>query len=576
MGLKLMIALLASGLMMCSVHAQQPYPGRLKWCAEARFGMFIHWGPVSLKGTEISWSRANTNPECPNNGPIPAAEYDSLYKRFDPVQFDAKEWVRTAKAAGMKYMVLTAKHGDGFLLWDSKVSDYNIMHTPFKRDVCGELAKAAHEAGMRIGWYFSPMDWKDPDCRTANNGEFVKRMRSEIQELLTNYGKIDLLWFDYDGRPVPWDQQATYAMVKKLQPNIVINNRFDLGAGVDAGSASSIGPNADYCTPEQWIGGYDDRHPWESCMTISRKGQWAWGGSDDGVKPLNSCLEMLIGCAGGDGNVLLNVGPMPTGQIAAGQVGRLKEIGAWLARYGESIRGTRGGPYKPGEYGTSTRKGNTIYLHIRHWDENFLKLPPLPAKVARSWLLTGGKVTVSSTIGGLRVMVPAKDRREEDTIVALELNRPAIGIPAVAVPVAPSLATGAKATASNVHHGSPEYGPDKAIDGREDTRWATDSGIHQAWLELDLGKPKSFDRVVILQALPELKRIRKFAIEYWAAGQWKTCYRGTNLGARLNAAFPKVTAQRVRLNILEATDGPTISEFRVFAPSTPESPQPET
>ena len=166
--------------------------------------MFIHWGPVSLKETEISWSRANSNRKCPNAGPVPVEVYDNLYKKFDPAKFDAKEWVATAKAAGMKYMVLTVKHCDGFLLWDSKVSDYNIMHTPFKRDVAAELAKAAHEAGMRIGWYYSPMDWRDPDCRSEHNDRFVKHMREEIRELLTNYGRIDLLWFDTDGWPSPW------------------------------------------------------------------------------------------------------------------------------------------------------------------------------------------------------------------------------------------------------------------------------------------------------------------------------------------------------------------------------------
>ncbi|HTQ10438.1 MAG TPA: alpha-L-fucosidase [Fimbriimonadaceae bacterium] len=546
--------------------AQQPYNKRLQWWGDARFGMFIHWGPVSLKETEISWSRANTNPKCPNAGPISAEEYDNLYKRFDPVKFDAKEWVRIAKEAGMKYMVLTAKHCDGFLLWDSKVSDYNIMHTPFKRDVCGELAKACHEAGMKIGWYFSPMDWKDPDCRNANNAEFVKRMQGEIRELLTNYGRIDVMWFDCDGGTVPWDQETTYAMVKKLQPNIVIDNRLDLGPTGNAGSPSGVGPHADYFTPEQWIGGYDDQHPWESCMTMSKKGQWSWAGHADGVKPFNSFIDMLAGCAGGDGNVLLDVGPMPNGEIAPEQVASLKEIGAWYAKYGETIHGTRGGPFKPGPWGTSTRKGKTVYLHIRNWDGDSLKLPLLPAKIVRSRMLTGGKVTVTSAADGFNIVVPEKDRKW-DTIIALDLDRPALGIPAVAVPPVPSLTTGAKAIASNVFQNSPEYLPSKAVDGNPDTRWATDSGTHQAWLEVDLGKPATLARAVIVQAFPELKRVRKFNIEYWAGGEWKVCYRGTDLGAKLDVKLPKVTAQKVRLNITEATDGPTIWEFKLFAPT---------
>ena len=196
---------------------------------EARFGMFIHWGPVSLTEKEISWSRANSNPKCPNNGPTPVADYDNLYRRFNPTKFDAKQWVAVAKAAGMKYMILTAKHCDGFLLWDSKVDPYNITRTPFKRDVCAELAKAAQEAGMRIGWYFSPMDWRDPDFRTDRNARFVSRMQSEVRELLTTCGRIDLLWFDWDGHEPLYDQEHTYQIVKDLQPRIVINNRLDLG-----------------------------------------------------------------------------------------------------------------------------------------------------------------------------------------------------------------------------------------------------------------------------------------------------------------------------------------------------------
>ncbi len=144
----------------------RPYPERLQWWADGRFGMFIHWGPVSLKGTEISWSRANTNPKCPNSGVIPADVYDNLYKDFNPTHFDAAAWVQLAKAAGAKYIVLTAKHCDGFLLWHSQASDYNISRTPFGRDVCAELAQAARAEGIRIGWYFSPMDWRDPDFRT--------------------------------------------------------------------------------------------------------------------------------------------------------------------------------------------------------------------------------------------------------------------------------------------------------------------------------------------------------------------------------------------------------------------------
>jgi alpha-L-fucosidase len=540
----------------------RPYPKHIEWWAQARFGVFVHWGPVSLKGTEISWSRANTNPKCPNRGPIPAAVYDTLYRDFNPTRFNAGTWIDTARNAGARYLVLTAKHCDGFLLWHSRASDYTIAATPFKRDVCAELADAAHQRDFRLGWYFSPMDWRDPEFRTDRQPAFLRRMQAELRELLANYGRIDLLWFDWDGHEPLYDPASTYPLVRSLQPALVINNRLDLGPGNS--DRQILSTNADYYTPEQHVGAYDDQRPWESCMTLSARNQWAWGGTNDGVKPFEACLNMLVGCAGGDGNLLLNVGPTPAGEFPRDQVARLQELGAWLTRYGESIYATRGGPFKPGEYGASTRHGNTVYLHIRDWDEDTLKLPALPARVLRHRVLTGGTATVRQTETTLEITVPILERAPIDTIVALDLDRDTLGIPAVDVPGPVPVSTGARATASNVYHSQPEYGPDKATDGRDDTRWATDSGIKSAWLELDLGRPTTFRRVVLKQAYPELDRVRRFAIEYQVGDEWRTCHHGRDLGAKLNARFEPVTARRVRLNIPESTDGPTFWEFQLY------------
>ena len=195
-----------------------------------------------------------------------------------------------------------------------------------------------------------------------------------------------------------------------------------------------LSPNADYYTPEQRVGAYDDQRPWESCMTISRSGQWAWGGAKDGVKPFAACLEMLIRCAGGDGNLLLNVGPMPNGQIAPEQAERLKELGAWLAQYGQSIYGTRGGPFKPGDYGASTRKGKTIFLHLWQWSEGSLKLPPIPAKVVRSRVLTGGKATVRQTEAGLEISLPQATGSRWTPLLRSNWIAPPLSLAAVDVP----------------------------------------------------------------------------------------------------------------------------------------------
>ncbi|MGC8828365.1 MAG: alpha-L-fucosidase [Verrucomicrobiia bacterium] len=540
----------------------RPYPERLKWWSDARFGIFIHYGPVSITGKEISWSRANTNPKCPNKGPIPANEYDNLYKIFNPKNFNAEQWIGLIKASGAKYFVLTAKHCDGFLLWHSKVSDYNISNTPFGRDICGELAKAARANGIRVGWYFSPMDWRDPDFRTERNNLFIKRMQGELQELLSYYGRVDLLWFDWDGGEPLYDQSKTYSLVKQLQPEIIINNRLDLSpTNNDRQILSSY---ADYYTPEQHIGSYDDQTPWESCMTTSLRGQWAWGGFDDGVKSYETCLNMLIRCAGGDGNLLLNIGPMPNGEIDYDQANLLRKIGEWLSVYGESIYGTRGGPFKPAQYGVSTRKGNTIFIHILDWTDDTIVLPPIPGKIVNSYLLGGGNVRVLQHTNKIEITVRKKYRKPIDTIVAIVLDRPAIEIPSINVPEPISLAVYARATASNTYNNDPKYSPDMAVDNNENTRWATDSGTKSAWLEIDLGKPTTFSRVIFKQAYPELKRIRKYNIEYWKNNKWRVCYEGKAAAEIESVRFKPVTAQRVRLNILESTDGPTIKEFKLF------------
>jgi len=402
---------------------------RLRWWREARFGMFIHWGPVSLKGTEISWSRGGERRGIKGKGEVPLEVYDNLYKEFDPVEFNAQEWVAIARSAGMKYMVLTAKHCDGFCLWRSKSDPYNIGNSPFKRDVCGELSDAAHKARMRLGWYYSPMDWRDPDCRAERNDLYVKRMQVHLNELLGGYGRIDLLWFDTDGGPAPWDQTQTYRLVRSLQPGLVINNRLDMGSMEDY-DGQKILPEADYKTPEQHVGAYDNQNPWESCMTLGT--QWSWK-SEDTIKSSGECIRILVQCVTGDGNLLLNVGPMPSGRIEPRQVLVLEEIGGWLKKFGESIYSTRGGPYRNGEWGGSTRKGNAVYLHIMKWKEGRITLPLLNGKIKKSTAMTGGDVTVDEGADGITLSIRQDQLDTLDTIVKLEFDRSLDGMKTVEV-----------------------------------------------------------------------------------------------------------------------------------------------
>jgi alpha-L-fucosidase len=530
------------------------HDARLAWWRAARFGMFIHWGPVSLTGQEISWSRANSNTNCPNNGPIPVAVYDNLYKKFDPTNFNADEWVNIAKSAGMKYMVLTAKHGDGFLLWDSKVDGYNIGATPFHRDVCAELAAAAHKQDENIGWYFSEMDWRDPDCRSTNNDRFVKKFQAELRELLSNYGKISVLWFDCDGRPAMWDPANTYALVRGLQPQILINNRLEMSTHDQWVHQGQLGPNEDYYTPEQRIGAYDDRAPWETCMTLGT--QWSWK-PDGKIKSASEVIHILAQCTGGDGNLLLDVGPMPDGRIEPRQVAVLRQVGAWLDKYGESIYDTRGGPWKPTKNVASTRRGNTIYLHILRRKDDTIELPDIARKIESARILGGGKIKFVQQDGKLMLIVPLELRDTNDTVVKLKLDGSAMDLPALEIP--PII----KATASNVFQNDTlDYGAQYAFDDDEQTRWATDDDTKQAWIAAGFGKPQTFGSVHISEAFAG--RVQKFEFQYRTGDDWKTIFSGTILGENFRKSFEPVTSREFRLNILDATEGPTINEIELL------------
>lgn len=509
----------------------------LEWWREARFGLFIHWGPVSLRGTEIGWSRGTQ---------IPTDEYDSLYKQFNPVDFNADEWVALAKAAGMRYLVFTSKHHDGFSMFDTALSDYKITNSPFGRDVVGELAAACQRAGLRLGFYYSPPDWHHPDYRTANHGRYVEYLHGQLREICSNYGKIDIIWFDgLDGTAAEWDSERLLEMIRSLQPGVLINNRAGLPA--------------DFDTPEQTIGRYQVDRPWESCITMGQ--QWAWR-PNDVIKSFNECIATLVRCAGGDGNLLFNVGPMPNGEIEHRQQVRLRQMGAWLSRYGESIYGTRGGPFRPGKWGAATCKGNRVYLHMLSPEPGPLRLPPLRARIAASRVLTGGTVKVNQAPDGIEVLVPVWDRKDPDTIVVLELDRPAFTARLRRL-ASGSVAFGRPATASNVYLGMEAHRPALAVDDNPDTRWATDYGVHSAQLELDLGSEMEIGRVAISE---EYGRIRAFEVQYRAGDEWRTCLAGTTVGPDYSASFEPVRAQHVRLNITEAIEGPTIWEFQLFAP----------
>ncbi len=518
-----------------------------EWRA-AKFGMFIHWGPVSIKGTEIGWSRG---------AQVPVEEYDALYKKFNPTAFNADEWMRVAKDAGMKYAVFTTKHHDGFCMWDTRQTDFNIMRSPFGRDVVKELSVAARKTGVAFGTYHSVTDWHHPDFPLTSPGGSVRRpvsnldrydqyLRAQVSELVLNYGPLWVMWFDV---PQEFDARRGQALIdsaRKLQPNLIVNNRS--------------GAPGDYDTPEQEVGKYQADRPWETCMTICQ--QWAWK-PDDRMKSLEECLHTLVRCVGGDGNLLFNVGPMPDGRIEPRQVDRLREMGAWLAKNGESIYGTRGGPWKPGKAIASTRRDNVIYLHVLRWADETVRLPAFPQRIVGSSVLTGGSAKVSRDGDDWVVTVPIADRKSIDTVVKLELDGSALAIPAMRADRGP----GVKASASNVYQGHDEFSAESVFDGDRQSRWATDSGTRKAWVAGDFGTARTFDRVRIDEAYSG--RVKKFELRGRDGGEWKTLVSGTELGEHFTASFPAAKVREVRLDILDATEGPSIWEIEMHEVGKP-------
>jgi alpha-L-fucosidase len=397
-----------------------------------RFGMFIHWGPVTLRGTEIGWSRGHQ---------VPTAEYDNLYKEFNPLLFNADEWVKTAKDAGMKYITITSKHHDGFCLWPSAYTEYDIMASPYKKDIVGELAKACKKYDIKFCVYFTILDWHNPDYPVHNDGKepdpkadmnkFILTIKSELKEIINNYNPY-MIWFDGQWES-PWTNAMgidMYNYLKSLNKDLIINNRLGKEmTGVENTKFDHTKMIGDYDTPEQRIGNLNLDFPWESCITICN--QWAWKPNDK-MKSLQECLFTLIKTASGNGNLLLNVGPMLDGRIEHRQVEVLKQMGDWLKIYGESIYGTMGGPYTPNELYSATRKGDKVYVHLFNVTEKEVKLPVLPGvKVVTASVMNGGTVLLKESAGQYIVSLPAQLPDALSNVLVLQLDKQTSDIPVI-------------------------------------------------------------------------------------------------------------------------------------------------
>ncbi|ASA23496.1 alpha-L-fucosidase [Paenibacillus donghaensis] len=402
----------------------------IQWFRDSKFGMFIHWGLYAILGRG-EWVMFNER--------ISTSEYANLAASFHAEEFDPKHWARTAKSAGMKYMVLTARHHDGFSLFDTGASDFNSVNAAAGRDLVAEYVKACRDEGLKVGLYYSPMDWRFPgyffpEMYLDSALAMKEQCWTQIRELMTNYGKIDMLWYDgewlahggikwgADGWTREkdfledelhfkvnyfWESEKLNAMVRELQPGIMINNRS--------------GWEGDFEVRERKIGSIRTDKPWDSCDCLTQ----SWGYIPNApMLTLKACIHHLIHTVTRDGNYLLNVGPTAAGEIEERQIDLLHQVGNWIDLYAHTIYGTRGGPFQPSEWGGATYSGHSIYLHITSWPDKQLILPKWKQPIIEWRGHNVNVINVVETDNEIVVSVPNDQKDEIDTIVELQFRDP--------------------------------------------------------------------------------------------------------------------------------------------------------
>jgi alpha-L-fucosidase len=563
-------------------------PEVMKTWRDRRFGMFIHFGITSRANRDLSWGSIAQRyaPDAPGimaNGQKRTEEWTTWQADMQLEKFNAREWVEIAKRAGFKYIVVTTKHHEGFHMWDTAFSDFKIARTPFGRDYLKELTDACHEAKMPIGFYFAQREWYHPDYQPVdldkvsingvhwklNPGEtsplgprhakYLEYQKNVIRELCTKYGKIDIWWWDavsWDGMFTKemWDSENMTRMIRELQPGIVINNRASLPG--------------DFDTPECHLGDYQDWRGWETTIPLSE----AWCYTGKPAHSFDQLMHLVAGAACGDGNLLLSWGPHWDGAYDEGQKQRLFEIGDWLKANGESIYGTRGGPWKPTSWGGSTRRGNIAYIHLFSRPAGVLVLSAIPGRqvVSARMLVSGAPVPFKQNRAQLTLSIPGKEPIKGDLVVALTMDGPLDGLPAVSLDdLGCSFGTDpttygaivsreAKVKASTTSEWMPADGGASLVAERQPQPFAFHTGEEAApWVEVELGRPVKVTGLFIRNAESTPERMATLSASVSLDGkEWTEVWKAEKHESRWEipvteyvsgARVPGKTARFIRL-----------------------------
>lgn len=527
---------------------------KMQWWREAKFGMFIHWGLYAVPSGK--WGEKTTYGEwLMHTAKISRAEYSSLAKQFNPTKFNAEEWVKIAKDAGQKYIVITSKHHDGFAMFKSS-DPYNIYDaTPFKRDILKELADACRKNDMKLGFYYSQaQDWYHPGGAVANSKEWdethIADMNQyvdsivipQVKEIMENYGDVAVLWWDTPTNITPEMAQKISAVIKKY-PNLITNNR--LGGGV----------GGDLETPEQFIPatGFPGRN-WEVCMTMN--GHWGYNAYDDQWKSTTDLLQKLIDITSKGGNFLLNVGPNQYGVIPEVCQQNLKEIGDWLKINGDAIYGTQASPFPFLSWGRATRKGQTIYLHVFNWPKEGKLIVPIGNKIKKAYLLADStsSLNVKAGKGNSMIQLPNYAPDKMASVVAIQIE---------GEPVVQSIPSAGKMVVASSSDDAAKLRT--LTDGDPKAGWKAAKGEKTATLEIDLGTPTAIQSLSLVEPWhPWSSVTQKHELQYLQGTEWKTIFKGQTDGTGLTKLFTPLMAQKFRVILENMKMEPAVNELILF------------